>query len=184
MKSRTRPEWVALIEDTAHGRVSWNSQADCSPWDSFYSDYRAASVEIRQEIDDAFLECLDSADPRVVEEALIHPFMSAPVAATTLLRLLDERSAFLLAHAYLRSDQNLLARTLNSLASCGETRRLDSPLLEQVREAILHWVPTAGPLRAGIGTFFGDLGPEAADRLAAALPAELDHTQVMKDVGY
>lgn len=184
MKSQSRSEWIALIEDTAHDRVSWNSKADCSPWDSFYSDYRAAAVTIRQEIDDAFLECLDSPDPRVVEEALVHPFMSTPVAATRLLRLLEERSEFLLAHAYGGSDRNLLARTLNSLAACGETRRLETHLCEQVREAILRWVPTAGPLGAGIGTFFGNLGPEDADALAAVLPAQLDHSRLMKDVGY
>lgn len=184
MKSRSQPEWIALIEDTAHGRVSWNSKADCSPWDSFYSDYRAAAVDIRQEIDDAFLACLDSPDPRVVQEALVHPFMSAPVAATRLLRLLDERSEFLLAHDDPGSDQNLLARSLNALAACGETGRMDSPLRDQVRDAILQWAPTAGPLGGGIGTFFGDLGPEAADALAAVLPPGLDHSRLLKDVGY
>lgn len=143
MKSRSRSEWITLIEDTAHDRVPWNSKADNSPWDSFYGDYGAAAVEIRQEIDDAFMECLDSPDPRVMEEALRHPFMSAPIAATRLLRLLHERNEFLLAHTYGGSDQTLLTRALKSLVACAESGRLDPPLRDQVRDAILRWAPPA-----------------------------------------
>jgi hypothetical protein len=193
MKQRSRSEWIALIEDTAYGRVSWNSIADCSPWDSFYRDYRATSVQCRQEINDAFLVLLESMDPRVMTEAIRHTYyVPATVAVMRLLRLLEERSAFLLAHRSWDSDRSLLASVLNALAagaeSCGSDfsgPRVGMPLKERVRDTILHWVPKAGGLQGGsMGTFFGELGPEAADALAAVLPAELENARLIVDVGY
>jgi len=184
MTGRSHSEWITLIEDTAHGRVAWNNKADCSPWDGFYRDYRAASLSCRQEIDAAFSDCLDSVDPRLMNEAIIHPFLSAQVAVPRLMRLLAERREFLLAHRYWDTDMSLLARALNALASRAGAPDLDESLREQVRDTILHWVPSAGPLGASLGTFFGDLGPEAADALVAVLPAGQDHTRLMMEAGY
>lgn len=74
MKNRSREEWISLIKDTAHDRVPWNSKADNSPWDGFYRDYRDASAECRQQIDLAFLDCMDCDDARLLDEVIAHAY--------------------------------------------------------------------------------------------------------------
>jgi hypothetical protein len=183
MKMLSTAEWITLIADTAHDRVAWNSKADCSPWDSFYSEYRDATVEQRHEVDQAFLESLDSEDPRVVDVAVTHAHCPpAPVAVTRLLRLLLERSTYLLAHTRTGSEQSLLCAVLDVLASRAESAGIDAQL--QVRHTILQWAPVAGPFQSGVGTFFGGLGPEAVDALVAVLPNNVDNARMLADAGY
>ena len=118
-----------------------------------------------------------------MDEAILHAHhLPGLVAATRLLQLLEQRNAFLLAHQYRDSDQSLLACVLNTLASCAVSCSIDFQL--QVRDSILHWVPKAGRLSSVVGTFFGDLGPEAVDALAAVLPTEIDSTPPLMDAGY
>jgi hypothetical protein len=185
MKQKSQSEWIAFIEDTANGRAAWNSHADASPWDGFYRDYRGASAQCRQVIDDAFLDCLGSSDSRVVEEAILHAhYLPAQVAVTRLLLLMADRSTFLLSHPYRESEKSLLACVLNTLASRADSPNAGQHLQCLVKDAILRWVPIVGPLSPSIGTFFGDVGPEATDELVAVLPDAADNVSLLTAAGY
>lgn len=108
-------DWSARIELLAHGGGVW-TPADSGPWDGFYRDYRDATPETRQAIDQAFIACNASNDVEVIDAVINHCFAAPMDVAMLLFRLLDERRDFLGGHFAIGYDRPLLVKLLDAIA--------------------------------------------------------------------